>query len=129
MWSLDINREGRLRTRSFRRVLSIWIGLLVIVFFGFRSPVHAGSYSLEALGLNTTFSYDIYIGSEEKAAIVIRDVNLLRIAEIDKTSFLVIEIAGFNLKQYEGFIRLDKVLAILPHEKIDVDKIDYIEYK
>ena len=116
-----------MRAGNFLRTAGVRSGMILVAFLGSMSLARAES--LAALGLNTTLSYDIYVGSEDKAAVVIKDVSPLRIAEIDAASFLVIEIAGFNLKQYEGFIRLDKIMAILPHDKIDVDKIDYIESK
>ena len=102
-------------------------GFSLLTLFSFIAYVYGGS--LETLGVNPAIGYDIYVGSEEKAAVVIRDVDLLRITEIANTSFLVIERHGFNLKQYEGFIQIDKVLAILPNSKINVDKINHIEIK
>jgi hypothetical protein len=125
---LDINKEeGAMpENNSLKRAVRM-TGLSLITLFSFIAHVHGES--LETLGVNPAIGYDIYVGGEEKEAVVIRDVDLLRIAEIANTSFLVIERHGFNLKQHEGFIRLDKVLAILPNNKIDVDKINHIEIK
>lgn len=116
--------EQRRRTP---RGLKYFIVFSVLMWFTYQ-PMTARAASLGTLGLKTSLSYDIYFGGNEKTPNVIRDVNLVRTAEIEGRIFLVIESDGFKLKKAEGFVRLDAVLAFVPHTVIGVQKANEIKF-
>lgn len=60
-------------------------------------------------------SYDItYYGGGDSLSLI-KDVEILRIEVIHDADFLVVQGAGFKVKNYEGYILFSSIRSILPH--------------
>ena len=74
-------------------------------------------------------AYDIYFSSSDYQTTVAHSVEIIRFEEIGNKTFLVIRSAGFSLKDEEGFILFDSVLAILHDRNFKVQHHTGIKYR
>lgn len=65
-------------------------------------------------------AYDIYFVGEEHSSSLLKNVEIIRIQEIDGEKFLIVRPAGFKLKQVDGFVRMSAIVAILPNYEFSV---------
>ena len=99
----------------------------VVCFCTMLVPLNVHAQSLSDLGINKSISYDIYFGDDDGVVNVVTDVNLVRIVDLNGAAFLVIEADEFKLKQREGFVRFDAIIAILPNKHVVVKKRNKIK--
>jgi hypothetical protein len=63
-------------------------------------------------------SYDIYLLSGDDPVFIIKDVEIIRVDEIEGRKFLVIKKSNFTFKAAEGYVHFDSVQAIIPNREI-----------
>ena len=93
----------------------LMIALIVVLFFLTKSAAGA-AYNY----FNDRLSYDVYFYNGDTNVSVIKDVNIVRIDDVAGKTFLVIKAAEFSLKDAEGFISYDDVIAVLPNQNYKI---------
>jgi len=79
---------------------------------------------------NKRTSYDIIIKTGEDYDSSINNVEILRFQEIAGKTFLVVRRHNFTLKDVEGFILFDSIIAILPEHQFGIRRnVHYPQYK
>jgi len=93
----------------------------VVILSVFLLLICAGTVVLadqNLFGLDTTNSYDIYMGSDEKSGLtVIRNVTILETREIQGEVFVLIQSDSFASRLNEGLVRFSAIQAILPSKR------------
>lgn len=67
-----------------------------------------------ALGLDDSTHYDIYIAAYGDAITVLRDVDIVAVKQIANETFLLVRTDTFNAKRSEGLVAFSSIRAILP---------------
>jgi len=98
---------------NFRQIRRILVGLIVMfVVMSCKADQAQANFS-------DSNSYDIHFLAGDHTS-VIKDVYILRFEEISGKLFLVVKSAEFRLKDAEGFIAYDAVVAVLPNQEFKV---------
>ena len=102
---------------------------ILVVFITGLFSMWLARYGLAAAGdfiFDKNTSYDIYYYGGGDNTALIKDVEILRLEAINNADFLVVQGAGFKVKNYEGYILFSSIRAILPHNFYRVQRIaDY----
>ena len=91
--------------------------------------IFAAEYSKGALPFDKATSYDVYFNSGDENKCLIKDVEIAGFQDIGGRTFLVIKAYGFRLKEIEGYILLDSIVAILPNHEFRVNSALQINIK
>lgn len=65
-------------------------------------------------GLDSTNSFNIYIGNGAGGVSAIKNVDIEGLREVSGVVFIVFREQGFNSQATEGLVRLDAVQVVLP---------------
>lgn len=103
---------------SIKKIFSgLWLFFLIAA-----GSVYSAEATQDIRGLfDSRVRYIIYFSNGEDAVSVIRDVEIRGFTEIAGKTFLLIKSYGFNLKDVDGFILFDAVMAILPDREFKVE--------
>lgn len=101
----------------------------LFIFCGSQNMVCSAGDSPQQSFFKENISYDIYFTGYDGYNTVVKNVEIIGFDEINGKTFLVVRPSGFKLKEVDGFVLFEAVVAIFPNQEFKIYNVNEIKVK